>query len=215
MRSLSIIVPARNEGRVVRKVLGNLRARFPDAELILVNNGSTDNTEAEALAVGCRVVNEPAAGKGRAMVAGARAASNEWLLFHDADTEYEVADALQVVSTAMLTGHCAIGVRMVAFYHLRWSSWLANRVIQALLEWRFGVRVPDVLTGTRCMRKNVYLGLAPTAKGFGIETQLTVACLKRGLPIDEVPVRYIPRSKAQGKKIRAWHLLSLMRIALS
>ncbi|MEX3984212.1 glycosyltransferase family 2 protein [Paraburkholderia sp. EG287A] len=215
MRALTIVVPARNEARVVGKVLRRLQQQFPDAELLLVNNGSTDDTEAVALATGCRVINEPAPGKGRAMLAGARAASNDWLLFHDADTEYETADAVQVVATAMLTGHCAIGVRMVAFDHVRPSSWLANRVIQWMLHRRYGVWVRDVLTGTRCMRRSLFLSLDASAKGFGIETQLTLGCIKRGVPIDEVPVRYIPRSKAQGKKIRAWHLWSLMRIAMS
>lgn len=214
MSLLSIVVPARNEEKAIVKVLTTLRAQFPHAELILVDNGSTDKTVALAEDVECTIISEPQPGKGRAMLAGARAAGGEWLLFHDADTEYDVTDAAAVVNTAILTGACAIGVRMVAFSHLPFSSWAANKVIQWLLARRFDITVPDVLTGTRCLRRSTYLGLAPSVPGFGIETMLTRECLKRGIGISEVPVRYVPRSQKQGKKIRARDMWSLVRIAL-
>lgn len=213
---LSIVVPAKNEARSVQTVLLALRRSFPDAELILVDNGSTDGTARLAVEIeGVKIVSEGQAGKGCAMRAGARAAQGEFLLFHDADVEYEVRDAVDVVANTMAEGGCGVGVRHVSFDRLRWSSWLANRVIQFLLRRRFDVRVPDVLSGTRCFRRDEFLALDTQAHGFGIETEMVVTCLKSSMPLHYAAVRYTPRTGAQGKKIRAYHLFSLMRLALS
>lgn len=214
--ALSIVVPARNEAASVTDVLRSLKDQFPFAELILVDNASTDDTASRAATVpGVRVVMERCPGKGRAMRTGAEAASGAFVLFHDADSEYEVRDAVPVVERSMSTGHCVIGARVVAFDHLRWSSWVANRVVQMMLRARFGARVADVLSGTRCMRRADFLSLDTRSAGFGIETELAVACLRKGLALEHRYIRYTPRTGAQGKKIRAYHLLSLIRIALS
>ena len=214
--ALSIIVPARNEAASVTDVLHLLRCQFPFAELILVDNASTDGTAScAALVPGVRVVTEPCPGKGRAMRTGAETATGTFVLFHDADTEYEVRDAVDVVERAMSTGHCVIGARVVAFDNLRWSSWLANRLVQMLLRARFGAHVVDILSGTRCMRRADFLSLDTRSTGFGIETELAVACLRQGVALEHRYVRYAPRTGEQGKKIRAYHLLSLIRIALT
>lgn len=213
---LSIVVAARNEAVSVTDVLRLLKDQFPFAELILVDNASTDDTASRAATVpDVRVVTEPRPGKGRAMRTGAEAASGAFVLFHDADTEYEVRDAVAVVERSMSAGHCVIGARVVAFDYLRWSSWLANRLVQLLLRARFGVRVADVLSGTRCMRRVDFLSLDTRSAGFGIETELAVACLRKGLTLEHRYVRYTPRTGKQGKKIRAYHLLSLIRIAMA
>lgn len=213
---LSIVVPARNEAASVTGVLLLLRDQFPFAELILVDNASTDDTASRGATVpGVRVVTEPCPGKGRAMRTGAKAARGAFVLFHDADTEYEVRDAVPVVEGSMSTGHCVIGARVVAFDHLRWSSWLANRLVQVMLRARFGARVADVLSGTRCMRREDFLSLGTCSAGFGIETELAVACLRKSLALEHRYVRYTPRTGKQGKKIRAYHLLSLVRIAMA
>jgi glycosyltransferase involved in cell wall biosynthesis len=213
---LSIVVPARNEAQSVQGILRALRLTFPDAELVLVDNGSTDGTAQLGMEIeGVKVVAETQAGKGHAMRTGARSARGEYLLFHDADVEYEVRDAVDVVDNTLREGGCGVGVRHVSFDRLRWSSWLANRVIQFMLYCRFGKRVPDVLSGTRCFRRDHFIALDTRANGFGIETEMVVACLKARTPLHYAAVRYTPRTGAQGKKIRAYHLFSLMRLALS
>ncbi|MBC8738495.1 glycosyltransferase family 2 protein [Paraburkholderia sp. UCT31] len=214
--TLSVVVPARDEEATVADVLLKLRALFPDAELILVDNGSTDETIAKALTVeGVRVICDERPGKGFAMRSGAEAATGTFVLFHDADPEYDVRDAGAVVNAAMDQNGAAIGVRVVSFENLRWSSWLANRLIQELLLRRFGVKVPDVLSGTRCMRRDQFTALHTTSTGFGIETEMTVALLAARVPLGQAPVRYAPRTTAQGKKIRFYHLFTLLRLALA
>ena len=214
--NLSIVIPARNEARSVQQVLRALRSHFPGAEVLLVDNGSTDGTSELASQVeGVRVVREARPGKGHAMREGVRVARGAFVLFHDADTEYEVRDAQAVVARTIEKGGCGIGVRHVSFERLRWSSWIANRIIQGLLQYRFGHVVSDVLSGTRCLRKEDFLKLQTRSAGFGIETEIAVACLKAGVPIHYADVRYTPRTGAEGKKIRAYHLFSLIRLAFS
>ena len=212
---LSIVVCARNEQDSVATVLGNLQRCFPNAELILVDNSSTDATAQCARDVdGVKVVLEPTPGKGGAMRTGAASATRAWLLFHDADLEYEVEDAVRVVRTAMQNDSPCTGFRMVAYDQILASSWLANRLIQALLKFKTGFEIPDVLSGTRCMRTAVFRSLETKSVRFGIETEITRGVLAGSKNVLWEPVRFYPRSVAAGKKIRVWHLVELIRQAL-
>lgn len=213
--NLSIVVCARDELASIRQVVQALRNLFPAAELIVVDNGSSDGTGPAAASVeGVIVVREEVPGKGVAMRAGARRATRPWLLFHDADLEYEVSDSEQVVKTAMLTESCCVGVRLVAYDRILVSSWLANRFIQRLLKLRTGVHVRDVLSGTRCLRTAVFAAADTESTRFGIETELTRRLVELGVGLAWEPVRFYPRSAAMGKKIRMWHLLELSVQAL-
>ncbi|MNR71441.1 Poly-beta-1,6-N-acetyl-D-glucosamine synthase [compost metagenome] len=213
--SLSVVVCARNEARCVVEQLQALADVFPGAELLLVDNGSTDATPRLAASVpGVRVVAEPRAGKGNAMRTGAAAASREWLLFHDADGEYAAGDAAEVVRKAMAGGGAAVGTRLVAYDRLLPSSWLANSLISLLLRVRTGVETRDVLSGTRCLRRGLFLALETTSAHFGIETEITRKLAQRGVSVCWADVRFTPRSRAEGKKIRPRHLLALIHQAL-
>ena len=215
MIELSVVVCARNESVDIFQVLTNLRSVYPKAEIILVDNGSTDGTaEAGLLVSGVKLVFEKTAGKGAAMRSGAKLASGTWLLFHDADTEYDVRDSCAVVAKAIMEDGCCVGTRIVAYDLILISSWLANRAIQALLHYKTGIHVPDVLSGTRCMRTSVFRDLSTNSVRFGIETEITRALLRKGVPLLSAPVRFSPRNVKQGKKIRPWHLFELMAQAL-
>lgn len=208
---LSIVVCAKNESKTVAGVLQQLHTAYPDAEIILVDNGSTDDTAQLALAVeGTRVVSETAAGKGNAMRAGANVATKEWLLFHDADGEYMVEDSIAVVRGAKAANACGIGVRLVSYSTILPSSWLANGLIRSILRWKTRQDIPDVLTGTRCLTVDLFKELATTSSHFGIETEIARKVALRGVVSVCSPVRFVPRSTAAGKKIRPWHLLALV-----
>lgn len=213
---LSIVVCALNEAAHVGEVLCRLYKAYPCAQLILVDNGSTDGTAdvARAAVPSVEVVTESTPGKGTAMRAGARQAKREWLLFHDADLEYDIEDSVRVVQKAIDQGCSCAGTRMVAYDRILASSWLANRLIQSLLRMKTGTHVPDVLTGTRCMRTNLFLAINTQSVHFGIETEITRALLDKDVTLLSEPVRFYPRSVEAGKKIRLRHLFSLVHQAL-
>lgn len=213
--NLSIVVCARDEISSIVQVVSTLRTAYPGAELIVVDNCSSDGTGLAAAAIeGVLVVRENIPGKGVAMRTGARHATRPWLLFHDADLEYEITDSLAVVKTAMEMDSSCVGVRLVAYDRILVSSWLANRFIQVLLRLRTGLQVRDVLSGTRCMRSAVFAAADTQSTRFGIETELTRRLVELGVGVTWEPVRFYPRSAAMGKKIRMWHLFELSVQAL-
>jgi len=202
--SLSVIIPARNEVATIAQQIARVRSAFPAAEVLVVDNASSDGTCAEALRAGASCIMCPTPGKGAAMMLGVQAARGDIVLFHDADGEYEIADTPALV-TAAASCTMAVGCRNPS--DMKWSSVRANAFVRRLLSARFGIAPADILSGSRALMKADLLSLAPGSQGFGIETELTARCLAEGFRVVESPVRYTPRDKEDGKKIRAYHLL--------
>ncbi|MHB1666105.1 glycosyltransferase family 2 protein [Thiomonas sp.] len=218
---LSILVPVRNEADHLPQTLGTLRDRFPDAELLVVLNGCTDTSEAIAAGLAkhdtaLRVLRSEPAGKGAALRVGAEAARGTWLLWQDADLEYDLDDT-QAAWRKLQADPDGIpamwaGERTAGISSLPWSSLLATR----LLGWMLNPAEPirDTLTGTRFLPRKTFLEWRTREVGFGIETEVTRVCLHQWIPIRWFPVRYRPRSRRQGKKIRPYHLFRLLWVAL-
>ena len=211
---LSIVVPAKNEEDCVVEVLSRLQSCFPGADLMLVDNGSTDRTQLLAQSVeGVRIIVEPTPGKGAAMRKGAAAARRPWLLFHDADVEYSPEDAVAVALLAQQIGGMAVGARLTEMATVKASSWLANWAVRCILSRRFNRPLTDILTGTRALPTKLFVGMNTVSPGFGIETEITRKILELGYPLEAAPVRYKARSLLEGKKIRFHHIRYLLREA--
>lgn len=192
---LSVVVPARNEAANIAVLLGELAQAFPGAELIVVDNASTDDTTAQATRSGfARVLHEPAPGKGHAMRAGAAAATRELLLFHDADLEYSPVDARALVDAVRKQPDAmAVGVRTASFGRPAWSSLFASATVRRLLQWRWGrvaVGDADVLCGTRAMSTALFKRIGSVQAGFRIETELTRRALRLGVTLVNHTVTY-------------------------
>jgi hypothetical protein len=214
---LSVVIPARDEARSIRSVIAAARAQFPQAEIIVVDNGSTDGTGDIAVSTGeAIVVREDRPGKGNAMRAGASAASRDYILFHDADTEYSVADSVDVVRRILFASDgrrdatMAIGVRAWRLSWLPVISFGVNWLIRAIFQLRFGTAPEDILTGTRCMSREFFLALGTSSTTFAIETELTRLVVASGGDVVGLPVRYTPRDKKGGKKIGWRHLVPIV-----
>ena len=208
---LSIIVPVYNEIATFRAVIDRLLAvDLPLArEIIVVNDGSTDGTGARldaALGDGLpiTVVHAPQnAGKGSAIRLGLRHATGSIVAIQDADLELDPAQLGSLVRP-ILDGE-AVVVYGSRFLNGRSNAPLmtfaANRVLTALTNVLFGGSLTDMETCYKVMRTDVAHSLELTAERFDIEPQITARLLRRGHRIDEVPVRFEPRSRVQGKKI--------------
>lgn len=219
---LSIIVPARDEGDTIVHLLFDLRRHFPGAEIIVVDNASTDDTVVKALSVPrVRVLYEHTPGKGHAMRRGALFASRAFLLFHDADSEYSVEDAREVVSSVVCgqSGNpnrvMGIGVRAWRLSWLPLVSFGVNLVVRTILDWRYRHSPEDVLTGTRCLSRDLFLAMQTQSAGFAIETEISRLVVASGIPVVSLPVRYTPRTRAEGKKINWRHFGPILREAVS
>ena len=188
-RSLSIVMPARNEAAVIGEVVGKARAACPQAEILVVDDGSDDGTGNLAKAAGARVLRHPVSlGNGAAVKAGARAARGDVLVFMDADGQHDpdqIGKLLErldagfdmVVGARDSGSHAGIG-RLVA-------NGLYNRVASRIS----GQRILDLTSGFRAAKAELFrrfLYLLPN--GFSYPTTITMAFLRSGFPIDFVPI---------------------------
>ena len=97
---LSFIIPAKDESLSIAAVVASIRSSWPDAEVIVVNDGSSDDTEMLAISAGARVINHPySKGNGASIKTGARAATGGVLVFMDGDGQHDPADADRLLAT--------------------------------------------------------------------------------------------------------------------
>ena len=193
MIELSVIVPARNEEATLPMVLDDLGAVIPTlrgyhAEVIVVDDRSTDRTAQVAAAHGARVVVNPRrSGKGMALRAGFEAAGGELLLMMDADYSHR-AEELPVFLDGMKSGvGLVIGSRVVGgseeYHHVRA---LGNVFLSATLGLCTGRYLSDALNGFKLFRREVFTGFTYTSVHFEIEIEIIANTLRSGMRVVEV-----------------------------
>jgi glycosyltransferase involved in cell wall biosynthesis len=214
---LSIILPAKNEAQGLQQTLPALRALFPAAEIIVVNDGSTDDTAAVASQHGATVLSSPyPMGNGAAIKRGARAASGDILVFMDADGQHDPALIPQLLARLEEGFDMVVGARN-AQGQANAGRGAANAFYNKLASWMTGHKVADLTSGFRAVRAHrfrEFLHLLPN--GFSYPTTSTMAFFRSAYAVAYVPV---PVAARIGKShIRPWRdgvrfLLIIFRIA--
>ncbi len=187
---ISIILPARNEAAGLSGFLPTLVAAFEDAEIIVVNDGSTDATAEIARQCGATVLTHPySMGNGAAIKSGARRAHGNVLVFMDADGQHSVDDVTRLLAKIEEGYEMAVGAR-------HWDTQastgraVANRIYNRLASYMTGKHIEDLTSGLRAVRARHFkrfLYLLPN--GFSYPTTCTMAFFRSGLPVAYVPIR--------------------------
>lgn len=191
---LSVILPAKNEADGLRRVLPAIRARHPEAELIVVDDGSTDDTVAVAKKYGARIVTHPRSlGNGAAIKSGARAAHGDVIVFMDADGQHRPEDISRLL--AELIGGCdmVVGARSITSQAGAHRA-VANTFYNWLATWMVGQTVSDLTSGFRAVKTALfrkYLYLLPN--GFSYPTTITMSFFRAGYVVGYVPIEAPPR----------------------
>jgi glycosyltransferase involved in cell wall biosynthesis len=186
---ISIILPAKNEAAALRDVLPRLRAAQPDAEIIVVDDGSTDETSAICDQRGVKSVRQPySMGNGAAIKRGARSASGDVLVFMDADGQHDPADIQRLLARLDQGYDMVVGAR-------DWSGQagvgrgVANAIYNKLASWMTNYEVRDLTSGFRAVRADKFrefLHLLPN--GFSYPTTITMAFFRSAYAIAYEPL---------------------------
>ncbi len=188
-RSLSIILPAKNEARSLERLLPGLRRRYDDAEIIVVNDGSSDDTVAvcERHQVKC-VTHAYSLGNGAAIKHGARFAQGEILAFLDADGQHNPADIQRLLDHLDKGFDMVVGARDSRSQASIGRS-LANRFYNRLASYMTGHEIKDLTSGFRVVRRarfREFLYLLPN--GFSYPTTSTMAFFRAGYLVGYLPI---------------------------
>ena len=186
---LSIILPAKNEAASIGAVIARIRQLYPDDEILVVNDGSDDNTASLAEAAGARVINHPMSmGNGAAIKAGARAAQGDVLVFLDGDGQHKPDDIPRLLDKLAEGYDMVIGARSSSS-HANTARLAANGVYNVVASQLTGHRIPDLTSGMRAVKADLfkkYLYLLPN--GFSYPTTITMAFLRAGYLVDFIPI---------------------------
>lgn len=187
--SVSIVLPARNEAVNLRRFLPELRAMFPVAEIIVVNDGSTDDTLAVCTACGVRVVtHQYSKGNGASIKTGARNATHDTLVFMDGDGQHKPDDVQRLLERYREGYDMVVGARS-ASSQASVGRLIANSLYNRLSSWISGQPILDLTSGLRAVNRKKFrqfLYLLPN--GFSYPTTITMAFFRAGYSVSYVPI---------------------------
>jgi glycosyltransferase involved in cell wall biosynthesis len=202
---VAVVIPCHNEEGAIAKVVGDFRAMLPEAQIVVVDNASTDGTAESAHKAGALVIAESRRGKGYALLRGfTEVRGADFVLMVDGDDTYPAEDAGALLDCVRAGADMAIGTRLQVFSDGAYPVGhnFGNRLFIFLVRALFGMRTTDLFSGYRCFSRR-FLELSPLiAQGFEIETELSLQAITGNFIVAEVPVHYRQRARGTSSKLR-------------
>ena len=189
----TVVVPAMNESAGIGALVTALRAAGTWREILVVDDGSTDDTGPRAAGAGARVIRHPYnKGNGAAVKTGIRHASGAFVLIIDGDGQHQPADAPRLVSH-LRDYDLVVGARHPAS-QATWARRAGNALLNRLASYLAGHTIPDLTSGFRAARREYlleFVHLLPN--GFSTPTTTTLAFIKAGYSVRFEPIHAVPR----------------------
>ncbi len=223
MTSVSIIVPVYNEQDSILRILqlvNSQKIQDIEFEIIVVDDGSRDRTLERlesAPELYTRLIKQPRnGGKGAAVMAGLRAATGTYILFQDADLEYDPHDYRKLFDPVLrFDADVVMGSRMIAPMITRVSYFwhkLGNRLITFLFNIFNNTTFTDIYSCYLLYRRELVSVSDLRVEGWAQQAEILSLAMRRATKIYEVPISYFGRSYGEGKKIRAHHALEVIAV---
>ena len=193
--SVSIVIPARNEEAGLQKTLPPLLELYPEAEIIVVNDGSDDGTARVCEEHGVVQVRHPyPQGNGAAIKSGARAATGDVLVFMDGDGQHSSTAIAGLLEKIEQGYHLVVGARKGAKSQARLARWSANSLYNFLASKMVNHKIEDLTSGFRAARRDKFLEfLYLLPNGFSYPTTSTMAFFRAGYSVCFVPIEVAQR----------------------
>jgi glycosyltransferase involved in cell wall biosynthesis len=212
---VAALIPCRNEGLTIERVISKFQAVLPSARIYVYNNRSTDDTVERARTAGAIVRHESQPGKGnvvRRMFADIEA---DIYILIDGDDTYEIAAVRRLIER-MLAEHLdmVVGARKEAqksSQAYRLGHRAGNVFLTGFVQFLFGARLSDMLSGYRIFSRRFVKSFPALSNGFEIETELTIHALELKIPFAEESTLYSERPEGSQSKLKTfqdgWRIL--------
>ncbi len=191
---ISVVIPTMNEAEALPEVVRRIRGSVPDCEIIIVDTGSTDGTPEMALELGCRVIDEPRRGYGRAYKTGFRKARGNIIVTLDADLTYPPEEIPRLVERLEREGLDFLNTYRL---HRRESfsllNYLGNLLLTSLMNLLFRTPFRDSQSGMWVLRREALGRLNPTSDGMSFSEEIKIEAWRAGLRVGEEPIAYSSR----------------------
>lgn len=208
---LSVVIPAYNEVETLEEVVNRVLTVGLNVEVIMVDDGSVDGTrELMDRLVGEHdvvkaVKHDKNQGKGAALQTGFQHATGDLVIVQDADLEYDPNDYHMILRPFMeQKADVVYGSRYLVGRYIRvhpYYHYIGNRLLTFISNVFTGLKLTDMETCYKCFRREVVQDIKITSKRFAVEPEVTARIAKKNLRIFEVPISYLGRDHAAGKKI--------------
>lgn len=202
---VSVVIPACNESRALVHMLEGVARVLPGAQIIVVDDGSTDATAVLASRVGAKVISHPyQKGNGSAIKTGARHATGDIIVFMDGDGQHRPEDIPKLIEKLSGGYDMVVGARDGTGQASRHRG-LANAFYNRLASWMVGHEVKDLTSGFRVVRRDKFLEfLYLLPNGFSYPTTITMAFFRAGYSVAYEPIAVQPRMQGTESHVRLW-----------
>lgn len=208
MDSIAVLIPCYNEARTVAKVVADYRAALPQATVYVYDNNSTDGTADLAAAAGAVVRKERQQGKGNVLRRMFREIDAECYLLVDGDDTYPAEAAPEMVRAVRERGaDMVVGDRLSSTYfteNKRPFHNFGNSLVRFCINRLFGSQIKDIMTGYRAFSFQFVKTYPVLARGFEIETEMSIHAVERNMGIENIVIEYRDRPAGSESKLNTY-----------
>lgn len=200
---IEIAIPCYNEASTIEKVIKDFQTAMPEAEVVVYDNSSRDNSAALAKNAGAQVIRVNLQGKGYVVETIFESTEADIVVLVDGDDTYEAKDAAKLIEPLISDAvDMAIGTRLhtdtAAFRSLHRFG---NRFLTAMLNTIFRTRYEDILSGYRAFSRSFIENVPIISRGFEVETEMTIQALEKGMAVRDIPIRFRQRPTGSDSKL--------------
>lgn len=205
--NIAVLIPCYNEELTIGNVINDFKRFLPEATIYVFDNNSTDRTSKIAKQEGAIVAREKRQGKGYVIQAMFQKIVADYYIIVDGDDTYPAEKIVTLLKVLMEDrADMVVGSRLQAYekssvrpFHL-----FGNKIVGFLVNKLFQSKLKDIMSGFRVLSKDLVQSITIQAKGFEVETEMTLQCLNKGFIIKEIEIPYKDRPKGSFSKLNTF-----------